>query len=707
MPRGYLVTLGDYVLDPNDAIIGPWSRFDTSTVLGTGSWSWSGTWDGYTYTDEVETGVFYLGTDGNVYFTPDPGRVDTLTGASVVSAPSYTSRDGVIIGSDSGDDIDSAYVDGDGDAIDDGYGGGVDGNDDTVHAGDGADTIAAGQGDDLVYGGQGSDDIDGGDGNDVLYGDSLETGESEILDWSQQGSDGTNLSSGFTQVTGGISVSVGFESTGDNNPGYDVETSDEIYVANGEDFDSYSSLLLTGGGSGDTSRTTINFAATAGSDVADDVENVSFRISDIDWGDSNHQDFVTINAFDANGDPVNVTITVSGNDSVSGNTITAALASESSWEANGSVLIEIDGPVSEIQIEYSNGLTGTQAIWVSNIHFDTIYNDGGDDTLTGGLGDDTLIGQFGADSMEGGAGADVFEMSHGDTAVGGDGDDVFHVSDLGEAVSDIYITGGEGDETDGDIVDLGDLADISTLVLTNTDDDAGGYSGTIQLLDGTVVHFSEIEDLQDHTGTSIMSVCFTPGTRILTENGERPIETLQAGDRVLTRDDGLQPIRWIGASTADGTGNFAPILLTPNALEGAERQLLVSPQHRFVIDDWRNELLFADSEVMVPAKHLIDGHSVLRVPCQRVTYIHMMFDRHQVIFAEGTATESFHAADQALTAMGPGTREAMFQAFPELRSDVSGYGPTARRCLRPHEAQLLIPANSALPVNSSRNLVSG
>ena len=701
MPRGYLVTLGDYVLDPSDAIIGPWTSFDTATELGSGSWSWTGQWSGYDYTDEVETGTFLLGTDGNVYFTPDYGRVGTLTSATVVTAPSYTSRDGTIVGTDGDDDIDDTFVDADGDAIDDGNGGGVDGNDDTVLAGAAADTIDSGLGEDLVYGGQGSDQIDGGDGADVLYGDSQETGASEVLDWSQQGGDGTDISSGFTQVTGGISVSVGFDSTGDNNPGFRVETSDEIYVGNGEDFDPNTSLRLSGSGSGDTSRTTISFDATAGSDVSDEVENVSFRISDIDWSSGNHQDFVTITALDADGNPVDVTITASGNDTVSGNTITAGLTSENPDDADGSILIEIPGPVSDITIEYSNGLTGYQLIWVSNIHFDTIF-EGGNDTLIGGLGDDTLIGQFGADSMEGNAGADQFEMSHGDTALGGDGDDVFRVSDLGEGVSDIYITGGEGDETIGDIIDLGDLADPGTLILTNTNDDAGGYSGTIQLFDGTVVHFSEIEDIQDENGTSIMAVCFTPGTRILTETGERPIETLRAGDRVVTRDEGLQPIRWIGASTSDGTGDFAPILLAPNALEGAKRQLLVSPQHRFVMDDWRNELLFADSEVMVSAKHLLNGHSVLRAPCPRITYIHMMFDRHQVIFAEGTATESFHAADLSLSAMGRGTREAMFRAFPNLRSDVSAYGPTARRCLRQHEARLLIPANSGVPACDAR-----
>ena len=707
MPSGYLVTLGDFVLDPNDAIIGPWSEFDTATVLGAGSWSWTGTWAGFSYTDEVEPGVFYLGTDSNVYFVPDYGVVGSLTNATVETAPSYTTIDGTIRGTGQSELIDENFVDSQGDAIDDGNGGGVDGNNDTVLAQNGEDTIESGLGDDLVYGQGGNDEIDGGDGNDLLFGDRGNDGNAEVLDWSAQGADGADLTSGFTQVTGDMTVTVSFDSTGDNNPGYNVETTDQIYVENDEPFDPTTSLFLTGQGQGDTSRTTISFAATSGTDVDDLVENVSFRISDIDWAAGNPLDFVSVHAFDADGNTIDVTFTISGNDSVSGNTITAAEVSESQSDADSSVLIEIAGPVSEIQIEYSNGLTGTQGIWVSNIHFDTIYVQGGDDTIVGGLGDDTLVGQFGADSMEGGAGADVFRMSHGDTAVGGDGDDVFQISDLGEGVSDIYVTGGEDEETDGDILDLGALADTGTLNLTNTDDAAGGYTGTIQLLDGTVVHFSEIEDIQDEDGNSLLPPCFTPGTLILTEMGERPIETLKAGDLIFTRDNGLQPIRWIGASTTDGMGDCAPILFTPNALDGAKKPLLVSPQHRFLIDDWRNELLFADPEVMVSAKHMIDNSTVMRVPCQRITYIHMMFDQHQVVFAEGTATESFHVGDHALSTMGPVAREAMFRAFPNLRSDFSSYGPTARRCLRPHEAQLLIPANSGMPMAETRSAVSG
>jgi len=66
-----------------------------------------------------------------------------------------------------------------------------------------------------------------------------------------------------------------------------------------------------------------------------------------------------------------------------------------------------------------------------------------------------------------------------------------------------------------------------------------------------------------------------------------------------------------------------------------------------------------------------------------------MFDTHEIILAENAPTESFHAADFGLSALDSGARERMFAAFPHLRADPRSYGPTARRCLKAHEAPLL------------------
>ena len=123
MAQGYLVTLGDHSLDVGDSIGGSYTSFTIDTDCGSGSWSWSGTDGGYSYSNVVETGQFYLATDGNVYFVPDYGPVGTLSSATVSSPPAHsTFADGAIDGTDSGELIDSSYTDNDGDQIDNGNG---------------------------------------------------------------------------------------------------------------------------------------------------------------------------------------------------------------------------------------------------------------------------------------------------------------------------------------------------------------------------------------------------------------------------------------------------------------------------------------------------------------------------------------------------------------------------------------------------------
>ena len=118
--------------------------------------------------------------------------------------------------------------------------------------------------------------------------------------------------------------------------------------------------------------------------------------------------------------------------------------------------------------------------------------------------------------------------------------------------------------------------------------------------------------------------------------------------------------------------------------------LLVSPQHRLLFTGYRAQLLFGESEVLVAAKHLVDGKDVRVAEREKVTYFHMMLDRHEVVYAEGAATESFHAGDIGISAISDQSREEMFRVFPQLRSNVGAYGDTARICLKRHEARLLV-----------------
>ncbi len=629
--------------------------------------------------------------ENNDFGGGDPNGTYDLTfvnGSPVVS-------DGILTGTEGDDVIDGSFTDEDGDDVDGGDGTGVGGNDDIIFGYGGNDTISSGAANDTVEGGDGDDTIDGGTGDDTIYGDNNPASPpSEVLDWSAQGGDGTNLSAGFTQNTGEMDVSVSFSSDGTNAPLYRVETSDTTYAAPGEDFDRNSSLYLYGNGDGTTSTTTIDFAAAAGSSSLDEVQNISFRINDVDWGSGNHTDVVTVNAIDANGNPVTVTLTPGGGDTVSGNTVTANAVANTQNQLDGSVLVEIAGPVSEIEIIYGNAQSGTQAIYLSDLHFDTIPDPalGGDDTIDGGDGDDTLYGQggndtltggLGVDTLDGGAGADTLNVAAGDTALGGTGSDTF-ILDAATALdgsgSTITIDGGE-DADDGDT----DTLNLTGLVSNWFDvdfDPVNSENGTATLSDGTTLTFTNIESV---------IICFTTDTLILTDRGERPIQDLRPGDMVVTRDSGLQPIRWMGRKTVSGHGKLAPIHIGQGRF-GNDRPLLVSPQHRMVYAGHEATLLFAEREVMVPAKHLVDGKGVVVRPMDQVTYFHMMFDRHEVVFANKAATESFHPGHEGLGAIDDAARAELFTLFPDLRADPRHYGNTARLVLRAFEARALPPA---------------
>ncbi len=138
--------------------------------------------------------------------------------------------------------------------------------------------------------------------------------------------------------------------------------------------------------------------------------------------------------------------------------------------------------------------------------------------------------------------------------------------------------------------------------------------------------------------------CFVSGTRIETPDGDIRVEDLKIGDMVTTKDHGPQEIRWIGQRSVAGRGEFAPILFKAGAI-GNSRDLRVSPQHRMLLQDWRAELFFGEDEVLCAASKLLNDTSILKAPCDKVEYIHLMFDNHEVIYAEGAPTESFLIGD--------------------------------------------------------------
>ncbi|ETX30717.1 Hint domain-containing protein [Roseivivax isoporae] len=138
----------------------------------------------------------------------------------------------------------------------------------------------------------------------------------------------------------------------------------------------------------------------------------------------------------------------------------------------------------------------------------------------------------------------------------------------------------------------------------------------------------------------VACVSFSRGTAITLASGAQcPVEDLRVGDRVLTRDDGPQEIRWIGHTTTRAVGAFAPIVIRAGVLHNA-RDLVVSPDHRLFIYQRTDRLGAGRSELLVKARHLVNGDSVIRREGGFVDYFQLLFDQHQIVYAEGIAAES-------------------------------------------------------------------
>ena len=189
--------------------------------------------------------------------------------------------------------------------------------------------------------------------------------------------------------------------------------------------------------------------------------------------------------------------------------------------------------------------------------------------------------------------------------------------------------------------------------------------------------------------------CFVAGTPIATPRGDVMVEDLCPGDLVQTKDDGAQPLRWIGTRTVAAEDNHAPILIRAGTF-GVHDDVMVSPLHRILIRDSLAELLFGETEVLVAARDLVNDRSVTRKAGGTVTYVHLMFDRHQVVFSGGLATESFLPGPQTTHSFERETIEEICSIFPELDPRTGdGYGPAARRTLRKYEAGLWRKAQAA------------
>lgn len=642
-----------------------------------------------TYTDGTTatfSAIIVQDTQGHLFLAPPlsfNADVATLTARPIESITLGTvSADNANLGADRQDiGFDDGIVQGTGgnDLIDAGYiepvtegsdrvdnNDGLDGsNADVIQAGAGSDTVFAGLGDDTVFGGTGNDLIYGGADNDELYGEA--------------GTDTLYGGAGNDSLFGGAGDDV-IHGDGPSGGRWEYATYTRDFTsANGQAFTIESGTLAATGTADSFDIRGLGQAATGQGDPNDFGVIYTSTLFAPDDGTYRFQttsdDGSTIRILDEQGNPLSFTNQDGSTTSFMNNDFHQGATTrwgEVALDANTLYTIEVrywenlGAEVLSAQVTPPGGVAEDLAT------SDLVVGPGLDD------GDDFIDGGAGADLIFGGGGNDTIMASQGDTVFGGAGEDLFILDRLGDSGS-IFIDGGTTDEPGGDTLDLNGHADRTTLSFTPSALDPDAFDGTVTMTDGTVVTFRNIENI----------ICFTPGTMIATPSGERAIETLRPGDLVLTRDDGPQPVGWAGRSTVPGMGPFAPIRLEP-ALTGARRALTVSPQHRMMIADWRAELLFGTPEVFVPALHMLGFDGATIAPAPQVTYIHLMFDRHQVITADGAQSESFFAAGQGLDVLAPEALAELFAAYPALRAGPEAYGPTARLCLRAFESHALL-----------------
>ncbi len=188
----------------------------------------------------------------------------------------------------------------------------------------------------------------------------------------------------------------------------------------------------------------------------------------------------------------------------------------------------------------------------------------------------------------------------------------------------------------------------------------------------------------------VACVSFTRGTHITLASGEQvPIERLRVGDRVLTRDDGPQPIRWIGQNTIRAVGAFAPVMIRQGAINN-ENDLILSPDHRIFVYQRQDHLGAGRAEVLVKVRHLVNGTSVVQLDGGFVEYFQLLFDDHQIIYAEGIAAESL--------LIDPRTRAALPDGIGRTRHNYRthlGYEVQENLLSVPDAVDLLRRASSA------------
>ncbi|MBK5932760.1 Ca2+-binding RTX toxin-like protein [Rhodovulum imhoffii] len=564
---------------------------------------------------------------------------------------------------------------------------GQDGND-FLDGGAGVDTLLGGEGHDTIYGGNRWDLLRGGDGNDSLVGDQYGVltsgGATRVGGTAQSTLDVTAYASDVAWSAGAATSPVKISNA--------YGTPVDLYHINPD-----GTLVLVASG------------LPAGGNVVDVVRGANYVVVDPETGalvqtfldpldngiDASGGQTKTLYVFPDSNDTLlgeggdDTLRGMGGNDSLSGgagddlldggagdDVLRGDEGRDTLYGGDGNDrlfgLADNDTLSGDAGNDSLYGGTGADLLF-GGAGDDVLYGEAGDDTLEGGAGADILDGGDGSDTLDGGAGNDLLVVGSGDRAEGGGDRDTFSL-DTGQtgAGDTFFIDGGSGssapdDADDYDKIDLNGLKKVAGSYSGKMDSDGNSWTGTIRVTDGTdtwTVDFKEIE----------APICFTRGTLIETEGGPVPVENLRQGDRVLTKDHGARPLRWIGgtrlgARELAAQENLRPIRIRAGALGVGRpsRDLLVSPQHRVLVNSRIVGRMFEVEEVLVAAKHLLSVDGVEPAGgAHGAEYFHLLFDRHEIVFANGAEAESLYTGPQALKSLSPAARQEIFTLFPEL-----------------------------------------
>ncbi|CUH65669.1 hypothetical protein TG4357_01990 [Thalassovita gelatinovora] len=225
-----------------------------------------------------------------------------------------------------------------------------------------------------------------------------------------------------------------------------------------------------------------------------------------------------------------------------------------------------------------------------------------------------------------------------------------------------------------------DPDDEITLYVLDFDGQITGVAADSRLVPGTTYEIIPGGSDYPTVPYSDLAVCFASGTQILTARGYVPVQHLVEGDMVETLDDGPQPLAWIGTQDRRGIMALAPVRVGKGIL-GNSRPLLLSQQHRVLIRPGQGIILSQREETLVPIKSMVGQRGVTLAPCAWIKYYHLLFDKHQVLWANGALAESLLPGPMAIRALDAKDRRRLFRTFPDLKL-TSDWTP-ARTLLRP------------------------